>query len=73
MIMELYFTLGVIIFVLVVLSMAIEHYIAIHWFKKNSFLISTLKSFEKQHPSFCDRDDNFYCFFNRSTFKLYQD
>ena len=70
MAMELYFTLGVIAFSLIAVGINVEHYIAVHWFQKDSTLMRALQAFERRHPALCDRDDLFYCFFKRDRFTL---
>ncbi len=68
MTIELYFSLGLLIFGLIVIAIVTEHYIVTHWVKKDSLLMKTLKSFEKRHPDICDNEDTFYCFFKRNLF-----
>lgn len=67
MTMELYFVSGLLVFVLVVASLATEHFIASHWFGKESVIVRALRAFEKKHPNLCDNKDDFYCFFKKGS------
>lgn len=65
---ELYFSLVVLAFALVVVCVSVEHYVAVRWLHKDSLLVKGLKAFEKKHPNLCDNEDAFYCFFKRDAF-----
>lgn len=68
MTMELYFSLGLLAFILIVVCISVEHFIAARWLNKDSVLVKLLKAFERKHPTLCDNEDVFYCFFKRDSF-----
>lgn len=68
MTIELYFTMALGVFVLIAACISMEHFIAARWLKKDSILVRLLKGFERRHPSLCDNEDAFYCFFKRDSF-----
>lgn len=68
MTMGLYFSLALMLFAVIVLCISVEHFIAAHWFQKDSLIMRMLRNFEKKHPDLCDDKDVFYCFFKRDAF-----
>lgn len=66
---ELYFTMGLLAFLVIAGCVSVEHFIVAHWLGKDSILVRLMRAFERKHPGLCDSKDVFYCFFKRDTLK----
>lgn len=70
MLTELYFVSGILCFALIALFMAVEDFVAAHFFSRDSLAHHSFNRFEKNHPTLCDRKDLVYSFFKKDALHL---